>query len=502
MRVHPQTARPSLTLGAWLVALTISGSALAGAQAPAAAVGPALTLDEAINIARRNNPAYLQTANNRRVADAQVRSAYGALLPSVSSSFSSAYQKGGKQYFNGAELNASSDNLSSSYSLGVGYSVNGATFLSPRAARANRDAVDADVEGSAESLRAQVTQQYISVLQAQARSAVQDTLVATARAQLDLAKAKMGVGAGTVLDVRRAEVGLGQAEVQALTARNNIEIEKLRLWQLLGVPPQPEVQLSTTFAVQQPAFSLDSLLGVARRGHPAVTALRAREKASEIDVKMQRSQYTPTLSLSTGVGGQSFEYTDTDFLIQRARSGAAEGLAACQDQNLIRTRVQLPALDCSSLSFSEADASRIRTENNKFPFAFQRAPFGMSARVSLPLFDNFSREQRVQEASVQRDDAKYAVRARELQLNADVTQAYLNLVTGARTVALQEQNAIKAREELAFAEERYRVGAATFLDVVTSRGTFEQAQIDRINAVYDYHKAFAALENAVGRPLR
>jgi len=54
----------------------------------------------------------------------------------------------------------------------------------------------------------------------------------------------------------------------------------------------------------------------------------------------------------------------------------------------------------------------------------------------------------------------------------------------------------------AFAEERYRVGAATFLDVVTSRGTFEQAQIDRINSVYDYHKAFAALENAVGRPLR
>jgi len=26
--------------------------------------------------------------------------------------------------------------------------------------------------------------------------------------------------------------------------------------------------------------------------------------------------------------------------------------------------------------------------------------------------------------------------------------------------------------------------------------------IDRVNAIYDYHKAFAALENAVGRPLR
>ena len=40
--------------------------------------------------------------------------------------------------------------------------------------------------------------------------------------------------------------------------------------------------------------------------------------------------------------------------------------------------------------------------------------------------------------------------------------------------------------------------AATGGSVLTQ---IEQAQIDRINSVYDYHKAFAALENAVGRPL-
>ena len=75
-------------------------------------------------------------------------------------------------------------------------------------------------------------------------------------------------------------------------------------------------------------------------------------------------------------------------------------------------------------------------------------------------------------------------------------------MTAAKTVELQEQIAAKAAEELAFAEERYKVGATTFLDVTTSRGTYEQAPIDRVNAIYDYHKAFAALENAVGRPLR
>jgi outer membrane protein len=94
------------------------------------------------------------------------------------------------------------------------------------------------------------------------------------------------------------------------------------------------------------------------------------------------------------------------------------------------------------------------------------------------------------------------VRARELQTEADVVEAYLNVQTAIRTIELQAVNAQRAREQVAFAEERYRVGAATFLDVTAARSQAEQAQIDHLNATYDYHRQFAALENAVGRPLR
>jgi outer membrane protein TolC len=75
-------------------------------------------------------------------------------------------------------------------------------------------------------------------------------------------------------------------------------------------------------------------------------------------------------------------------------------------------------------------------------------------------------------------------------------------VTAARAVTLQELNAQRAREELSFAEERYRVGASTFLEVTDARTSFERAESERINAIYDYHKAYAQLESAVGRPLR
>ena len=105
-------------------------------------------------------------------------------------------------------------------------------------------------------------------------------------------------------------------------------------------------------------------------------------------------------------------------------------------------------------------------------------------------------------ARVQRDNAAYDVRARNLQLTTDVTQAYLNLVTAARTAELQNQISAKAAEDLALNEASFRVGAKTFLDVSTSRATYEKTQIDRVNSIYQYHWAFAALENAVGRPLR
>jgi outer membrane protein len=122
--------------------------------------------------------------------------------------------------------------------------------------------------------------------------------------------------------------------------------------------------------------------------------------------------------------------------------------------------------------------------------------------VSLPIFDGFQREQRIEQAKADRNDARYNIRKEELALTADVTAYYLTLVTNAKTVELQEQNAAKARQELELAQEKYKVGAATYLDLANARATYEQAESDRINAIYQYHISFAELENAVGRPLR
>jgi len=491
----------SVALLASLTALSLTSTA--SAQARDSLSGPALTLEEAQSLARRYNPDHQQVRNNRRVASAALRNAYGNLLPSADLLFQGQLREGGTQPINGVTFE-SSDVRQSSYWLGLNYNISAATLLNPRVQKANVAAADADVALSGEVVHAGVAQQYLSTLQAEARATLQDSLVVTSEAQLELVRARAAVGSGTQLDVARAEVTLGQARVQALQAHNTAAIEKLRLFERMGVQQPANVRLTSTFAVAEPTFTLQSVLDMAQRRSPALEALRSRDKSASLVVRQAQSQYLPALSLNTGWGGYTYEFTNSNFLIEQQRLGIEGQRANCFFMDSLRTGADLPpsSRNCSLIAFSPSQADRIRSENSQFPFNFTKQPMAFTATVSLPLFDGFAREQRVQQAQASRSNARYQLRARELQLTQEVTAAYLTLTTAARTVALQGQNAEKAREELNLAQERYRVGASTFLEVTEARASLERAETERINAIYDYHKAFAALESAVGRSLR
>lgn len=498
MRLHVQRV---IAAGA---TLALAAPAAGGAQTALPDRAPAsLTIDQAVALARRNNPDFLQQRNNRRTAGAAVRAARGALLPQLSAGLGGQYTQGGRQFFSGVALGANSDVVQSSYSLGLTYRLNAGTLIAPRVQQANAAATDAEIAGASENLAANVRQQYLTVLQDEAAQVLQDTLVSNARLQLQLARARASVGAATMLDVQRAEVALGQQQVTQLQAANRLDVDRLKLFQLMGVAEPASVQLTTTFTVGAPLPPLDTLLALAHDRNPGVLALRSRERAADLGVRQERTEYTPTLSVSTGIGGYTYSYRDPNFLVNQARLQTQASHASCVSTQEVRQAVGLaPTANCGQIAFTAAEAAALRAQNAAFPFGFTSAPRSISAQLSLPLFDGFGREQRVQQALVAREDARYATRSRELALTADVTGAYLTLRTAARTVALQEQNSAKAKQELQFVQDQYAVGLATFVDLTTSRAAYAQAESDRIDAVYNYHKAFAALESAVGRPLR
>jgi outer membrane protein TolC len=154
-----------------------------------------LTLDQALEIATKNNPAYQQALLGRNRAQAQVRAAYGTLLPSADASGSFGFREGRPQNFGGLSFGASSDIVSSNWNLSANSRISWNTFNQIRRANASLDAADADVTAAQFQLSAQVQQQFLLALQTQARADFQDTLVVQQRLQLELTQARAGVGA-------------------------------------------------------------------------------------------------------------------------------------------------------------------------------------------------------------------------------------------------------------------------------------------------------------------
>jgi outer membrane protein len=157
---------------------------------------------------------------------------------------------------------------------------------------------------------------------------------------------------------------------------------------------------------------------------------------------------------------------------------------------------------CEAISFTPQQEALIRDGQGKYPFDFTRNPYSLSVGLSLPVFDRFRREQQVEQANVQRRNAQIELRGQELRLNADIAAASLSLTTAQQTVTMQEQNVRAARTALDLAQERYRVGLISLVELVQARSDYESAETNRITAVYDVQRAFTALEAAVGRPLR
>ncbi len=495
---------PVIRLG---TGLALATALLAPAQLSAQeyAAPDALSLREAVALARENNPGYLQQQNEIGVARASVRAAQGSLLPSARAQNTFGYVASGERRFESVGLGTQPEVYSSEYSVGLNYSVSGSTILQPSVERSRLNATQRRVVGAGAQLESQVANQYLTVLQAREQILQSERELARAGEHVRLAEARLEVGAGTPLDVRRAEVQQGRAQIGLVQARNSAATSVLMLSQLIGVQLDPAVQLTDEFAIFEPAWDASSLVEMAIQNNPALLAARAGSSAARTSVAAARSTYLPTLSASVGWRGSVYESGSIEPIFADEIDGMQRSYASCLDQNDIRTRVGLTARPCTNPA-DPAVAAELRNfleqQNTGFPFSYNRLPLAASFTVSLPIFTGFSRQLEVDRARAMAADADYQVRAEELRLRQEVGTGVRNLETGHQTVLLQEQVRANAAEELRLAQERFRFGAANSVEVTDAQTNLAQSEKELIDAVYDFHRSLAALEALVGRPLR
>jgi outer membrane protein len=442
--------RVRLVIG-WLVVLTMVAAIGYAQQAPV----QRLSLADALDIARQHNPAYLTTLANRNpAAAASLNSATALFMPNASVFGGAAWTQAGSYNLGGGITFPTPRTTGSAWQLNLSYSLSGTTIANRGVAAANLRAADQDIASSATVLDATLRQEYLNLLQARAQADLAQHVVTKAQEALNLAQARYNVGQATMIEVRSAQVDKGNADVSLLQAQQNVQLEVLRLYQIMGVPApvRTTVVPTDTFPVLEPKWNEDSLITLAEADNPVLQALRARRSAAGWSTRAAYSTYLPTLQLSASYG----KYAQTTF-----------------DTSGIGTRT---------------------TGTNP--------PWNFRIGVSLPIFDAFSRNVQVSQARANEEDLRLSIRAQELQVQANVDAAYTSLIASYQTIAVQANNRVAADDALSLATERYRVGSGSIIELLNARVASETAGTNYINAVYNYHKGIAALEQAVGRTLR
>lgn len=514
-RNQPRTpsARRSKRPAVLRPAFAALAAALAASPGPAAAaqqsVPESLTLDEAVAIAFGNSPTLLSRRNDVRVADWDVRAAYGDWLPSASASSSFSWRGSGEERFgtitaNQLGVTGQPSYLTSSYNVGMSFSISGSKLFATGQAKRGRQAVQARVAAAENAVKRDVTKAYLAVLREEEGLVVSQQELEGAELNLRLAQGRLEVGSGDAIEAAQAEVNVGRARITLRRAQAQVRNTRLRLLQQMGVPLGAEPRLSTTFVVEEPSWTASDLTEMAMNGNPDLNASRASEESARYEVRNARSAYFPSLSISTGFSGFAQQASNTAAQEARAVASGQAAIQACAIQNDLFSRLArpLPPRDCSMLATPESVLDAIRASNNAFPFDFTRSPPSVGMSLSIPIFQGLSRQRGVEAARAALSDSRHQRRQQELALRADV-EIQLELVrTSHATAMLEERNQTLADDQLRRARERYRLGLSDFLALSEAVTVKARADRERIFSVFTYHEAVADLEATVGAPLR
>ena len=376
-----------------------------------------LRLEEAIDIARQNNPGLRAIRNDEDLANWNVRSAYGALFPSASVNGGVSWQGAGEQRFGSltAEQLGFANQpsfLFSNYSLRLDYELNGRTLMAPGQAKADRVATLAQMADAEANLVFQVTQGYINVLRQTEQLRVSEQQRERATFNLRLAAAQLAVGSATGVDLAQAEVAVGRAEVTVLQTANALETARIRLLQQMGVDLDSPFVPTTLFALSEPLWVREELYQMGLEQNPNLRSLRASHSSSSYGVKMAKSAYLPSLNLFASTSGFTRQASSTTFNVQQGEFRAQSSIQNCLFFNDLFSRLAnpLPSQECSQFQFTDEDARRIEDQNTGFPFSFTGQPPAAGISISLPIFQGLSRQQQVSEAQVRLDDLDLSLR--------------------------------------------------------------------------------------------
>ena len=123
---------------------------------------------------------------------------------------------------------------------------------------------------------------------------------------------------------------------------------------------------------------------------------------------------------------------------------------------------------------------------------------GAAVNVQIPIFNGHLFTARRQEAEDRAAAADQRVRDVEESIARDVRDAWGNLQTAYQAIDVSAQFVNEATQAADLAEGRFRLGLSDIVALTQAQLNLTEAQLQQLNAKYDYQSLYAALQYAIG----
>jgi outer membrane protein TolC len=449
-----------LLLAAGILAGTCAGARAGQQQEPAAAPAPPnpgvqpqggataatplrLSLQEALERARKNSTQFQAAATDSAIAHEDRTQARDALLPTASYNLQSLYSPAsgtasGVRFIaaNGVHEYLSQGNVHQVLDL--------ATFASFRRASAAAAAARARKEIASRGLVVTVVQGYYAVAAAQQKLEAARKTAEEGDRFLKLTQDLERGGEVAHYDVMKAELQMQDRRRQLQEAQLALLNARLDLAVLLFPDFNDNYEVADDLHAAVSLPTLAEVQQLAARDNPDVRAALASLQAAGHDVTGARAGYLPSLS---------FDY------------------------------------------FYGIDAAQFAAKD---PAGNSNLGSAATATLSLPLWNWGATQSRIKQAELRRTQAQRELSLAQRKLLAEIRSLYAEAETSLNELSGLNRSAVLAGDSLQLTMLRYKGGEATVLEVVDAQTTYSQANFAYQDGAVRYRVALANLQTLTG----
>lgn len=283
---------------------------------------------------------------------------------------------------------------------------------------------------------------YYGLLAYQELQGVYHEAVDNLQGHLDNVQAQYNVGTKAKVDVLSSDVSLANAKTTAITADNNVAIAESNLNNILGLPLETKLNLADhQLPFDTYNISLQEATDYAMKYRPEVLQAAIAVQEAERNIDIADAGNKPTVAIT---GGN--DWADNTF----------------------------PGIDANKRSWKVA------------------------AGVTYNFYDGGATKAKVNQAKQDLLVARETEQKTREAVQLEVKQAYLNIRSAAQKVEETQTVVDQARENYRIQNIRYQAGVGINLDVLDAQLSLNEAQVNHIQALYDYNVGIAKLEQVMG----